>query len=127
MSRPTRGKVKVCDAKNKPIATNTGLTAASGCDAKATGTKSFLCDSFSPVPVSDDLSYGFVATANSANCCRCYKLLFTSGYAAGKSMIVQAVNSGSDLGKNDMAILTPGGGIGNSSDTGCKAQYGTTW
>jgi hypothetical protein len=53
--------------------------------------------------------------------------LFLSGYAAGKSMIVQSINTGEDLPSNDMAILTPGGGIGNSSATGCTKQYGNTW
>jgi hypothetical protein len=42
-------------------------------------------------------------------------------------MIVQAINVGDDLKSKDMSILTPGGGVGASRTTGCRAQYGTTW
>lgn len=97
---------------------------SSGCSSNGRG---FLCDSYAPIPVSADLSYGFAAVNSTDSCCKCYKLLWTSGYAAGKSMIVQAINAGDDLKAGEMAILTPGGGIGNSSATGCQRQYGATW
>jgi hypothetical protein len=112
----------VCDSSNNLI--RDAVNTASGCSSNGRG---FLCDSYSPIPVSADLSYGFVAVNSTDSCCKCYSLLFLSGYAAGKKMIVQAVNAGDDLADNDMAILTPGGGIGESSPTGCTRQYGSTW
>jgi len=45
-------------------------------------------------------------------------------------MVVQAINnfngSSGDVGRNDIVILTPGGGVG-PNDAGCRYQYGTTW
>ena len=102
---------------------------ASGCD----NGQGHLCDFFQPIPVAEDLSYGF-AVAPGNNCCKCYDLLWTNGYAAGKRMILQVINWMPDAAANttnpgrtgDFAILTPGGGSG-PNPTGCTRQYGATW
>jgi hypothetical protein len=90
--------VTTCDKNDQPLS---DMNAASGCN----GGPAFMCSSQSPWIVSDDLAYGFAAvniaggTENSW-CCACYELTFTSGSIAGKKMIVQATNTGGDLGDN---------------------------
>ena len=66
-----------------------------------------MCSDQSPWVVSSDLAYGFAAvSASSPKCCQCYKLTFTSGAVSGKTMIVQATNTGSDVGSTqfDLAV-----------------------
>jgi hypothetical protein len=68
--------------------------------------------------VSNDLAYGFagvnLASSNeSAWCCSCYSLTFTSGPVNGKKMVVQVVNSGNDLGNDQFDLAIPGGGQGS--------------
>ncbi len=108
-----------------------GAQAASACAAGS----GFLCDSYQPIPVSDDLSYGFAIQVSdsqredSPHCCKCYEVLWLSGQAAGKKMVVQIVTpggSGGPVKKDDLIILTPGGGVG-PFDAGCKSQYGTKY
>lgn len=120
------GLVEVCNVDNNPIADSRRI--ASGCDNGA----AYMCDSYLPIPVSEDFSYGF-AVAPGYNCCKCYELFWLNGYAAGKRMVVQVVNwmpdeeEGTDAGRpGDFAILTPGGGTG-PHETGCIRQYGSTW
>ena len=97
--------VTSCDANDNPI---TNYNAASGCDS---GGSAYMCTTQQPWAVSEDLSYGFAATSIAGGteatwCCACYKLTFTSGPVAGKQMIVQATNTGGDLGSNqfDLAV-----------------------
>ena len=92
--------VKSCDAKDKPLS---DTSAASGCS----GGTAYMCSDQSPWAVSSDLAYGFAAvSASSPKCCQCYKLSFTSGAVSGKTMIVQATNTGSDVGSTqfDLAV-----------------------
>jgi len=70
-----------------------------------------MCSNQSPWAVSDSLSYGYAATTISGGkestwCCACYELTFTSGAVKGKKMVVQATNTGGDLGANqfDLAV-----------------------
>ncbi len=68
-----------------------------------------MCSSESPWAVSSDLAYGYAAVniaggSEASWCCACYELTFTSGAVAGKKMIVQATNTGSDLGSNQFDI-----------------------
>ena len=70
-----------------------------------------MCSTQQPWAVSDTLAYGFAATTISGGteaswCCACYELTFTSTAIAGKTMIVQATNTGGDLGANqfDLAV-----------------------
>jgi Glycosyl hydrolase family 45 len=51
-----------------------------------------------------------------------YRLTFTSGAVAGKTMIVQATNTGGDLGENHFDLAMPGGGVGLFN--GCSRQWG---
>ncbi|KAI4219998.1 MAG: hypothetical protein LQ349_008201, partial [Xanthoria aureola] len=86
--------VKTCDINDKPLAN--GVTAQSGCQ---NGGTSFMCSDQSPWAINDNLAYGFAAvTASNPTCCQCYKLTFTSdGPIKGKTMIVQATNTGNDV------------------------------
>ena len=96
--------VSSCDAQDRPTS---NYDAASGCNKGAT----YMCSNQSPWAVSDSLSYGYAATTISGGkestwCCACYELTFTSGAVKGKKMVVQATNTGGDLGANqfDLAV-----------------------
>ena len=84
-----------------------------------------MCSSQSPWAVSDSLAYGFAAVniaggSESSWCCTCYELTFTSTSIAGKKMIVQATNTGGDLGSNqfDLAVSISSSAILSLSHTG---------
>ena len=49
------------------------------------------------------------------------RLKFTTGPVAGKKMIVQSINTGSDLGQNHFDIAMPGGGVGMYN--ACSKQF----
>lgn len=71
-----------------------------------------MCSSQVPWAVDDTLAYGFAAVSSSENeCCQCYKLTFTSTalQTTGKTMIVQATNTGGDVGSTqfDIAVIHP--------------------
>jgi hypothetical protein len=95
---------------------------------------SHTCYDLSPWAVNDDLAYGFSAVpANGDICGRCYQLEFlgTSHEGAndpgsqalqGKTMIVQAINIGFDVGGGQFDVLIPGGGVG--AFNACSAQWG---
>ncbi|PQE04355.1 glycoside hydrolase family 45 protein [Rutstroemia sp. NJR-2017a BBW] len=115
--------VTSCDINNNPIS---DANAKSYC-ATSSGT-AYMCGSQTPWAVSDTLSYGYAATSISGGteaswCCACYKLTFTSGPVSGKQMIVQATNTGGDLGSNQFDLAIPGGGFGIFN--ACSNQYGT--
>jgi hypothetical protein len=50
------------------------------------------------------------------------RLTFKSGPVSGKKMVVQATNTGGDLGDNHFDLAIPGGGVGIFN--GCTAQFG---
>lgn len=90
--------VKSCDKSDNPL---TDASVASGCS----GGSAYMCSDQSPWAVSDSLAYGFAAvSASKQECCQCYQLSFTSGAASGKKMIVQATNTGSDVGSTQFDI-----------------------
>ena len=69
-----------------------------------------MCSDQSPWAINDDLAYGFAAvSASSPNCCSCYQLTFTNTVLSGKKMIVQATNTGNDVGSTqfDLAVSLP--------------------
>ena len=69
-----------------------------------------MCSDQSPWAINDELAYGFAAvSANSPNCCSCYQLTFTNTVLSGKKMIVQATNTGNDVGSTqfDLAVSLP--------------------
>jgi len=76
-----------------------------------------MCSNQSPWAVNETTAYGWAAvniagSNEAAWCCACYELTFTSGPVSGKKMIVQATNTGGDLGNNHFDIAMPGGGVG---------------
>jgi hypothetical protein len=98
--------IGTCSKQDTPLGDN-GAT-KSGCDSSGSA---FMCSNQSPWAVSDSLSYGWAAVRITGQtettwCCACYELTFTSGPVAGKKMIVQASNTGGDLGQNhfDLAV-----------------------
>ncbi|KAG8974745.1 hypothetical protein FRC05_006905 [Tulasnella sp. 425] len=114
--------VTTCDKSNNPL---TDVNATSGCD----GGSAFACADNSPKVISDTLAYGFAAVNLSGQteadwCCSCYKLTFTSGPVVGKTMIVQASNTGGDVGGAQFDLMIPGGGVGIFT-AGCTSQYGS--
>ncbi|KAL8946077.1 MAG: hypothetical protein Q9222_007479 [Ikaeria aurantiellina] len=111
--------VKTCDISDKPL--SGGVTAQSGCQ----GGTSFMCSDQSPWAVDDNLAYGFAAvTAANPTCCTCYKLTFTSTSIAGKTMIVQATNTGNDVSGTQFDLAMPGGGFGQFD--GCSKEWKAT-
>ncbi len=109
--------VGTCDKGDKPL--NDGGNTKSGCD---NGGSAFMCSNHSPWAVNATHSYGWaavnVAGSNEASwCCACYELTFTSGPVSGKKLIVQATNTGGDLGNNHFDLAIPGGGVGQFNGT----------
>ncbi|TPX18321.1 uncharacterized protein E0L32_011770 [Thyridium curvatum] len=92
---------------------------ASGC----AGGPAFMCSGAKPWAINGVVSYGFAGTAitggSEASC-----LTFTSGKVKGKKMVVQSLNTGTDLTSNHFDLQIPGGGQGIFS--GCVAQYGSS-
>ncbi|CAF4109690.1 unnamed protein product, partial [Rotaria sordida] len=96
---------------------------ASGCGS---GGEAFVCNNQVPWAINDQLAYGFAAATipgltEQQRCCACYQLDFTSGPVVGKTMIVQVVNSGSDVSPNQFDLQIPGGGVGIFN--GCSSQW----
>lgn len=98
--------IGTCSKSDQPL--NDGGATKSACDA---GGSAFMCSNQSPWAVNDTVSYGWAAVKLSGQtettwCCACYELTFTSGPVSGKKMIVQASNTGGDLGDNhfDLAV-----------------------
>lgn len=117
-------------AVSKPVGTcqKDGTTPAgpndkSGCQ----GGNAFTCNSNQPfISVNSTMAYGFAAASiqgmsEKDRCCACFKIDFTSGAVAGKSMVVQITNSGGDLGYNQFDLQIPGGGVGLFN--GCSPQW----
>lgn len=102
------GPVQSCDKGDNVLA---DADTKSACD---NGGPAFMCSDESPWAVSDSLAYGFAAVSISGGteaswCCACYELTFTSGPVSGKKMVVQATNTGGDLGQNhfDIGVRIP--------------------
>ncbi|KAL8760231.1 MAG: hypothetical protein Q9184_003402 [Pyrenodesmia sp. 2 TL-2023] len=117
-SRPgLTSPVKTCSINDQPLAD--GVTAQSGCN----GGTSFMCSSQSPWAINDNLAYGFAAVSanNNPACCTCYKLTFTDTEIKGKTMIVQATNTGYDVSGAQFDLAMPGGGFGLFD--GCSKQW----
>lgn len=96
--------LRTCDKNDQPL--NDGGNTRSGCDS---GGSAFMCSNQSPWAVNETVAYGWAAvniagSNEAAWCCACYELTFTSGPVAGKKMIVQATNTGGDLGNNHFDI-----------------------
>ncbi|KAH6657357.1 family 45 glycoside hydrolase [Truncatella angustata] len=97
--------VGTCDKSDNHLGSS---DTKSGCD---NGGSAYMCSDQSPWAVNETMSYGWAAVKLSGSneqtwCCACYELTFTSGSVQGKKMIVQASNTGGDLGQNhfDLAV-----------------------
>lgn len=106
----SQGPLGTCDINDNPLGDGGGT--ASGCEP---GGGAFMCSSHSPWEVDENLAYGWAAVRINGQtendwCCACYELSFTSGPVSGKKMIVQATNTGGDLGENhfDIAVCAYG-------------------
>ncbi|KAF5103374.1 hypothetical protein D0Z03_000223 [Geotrichum reessii] len=112
--------VAACGADGKTIS---GVNDQSGCN----GGNSYMCSNQQPFAINSTLAFGFVAASmagygESNMCCTCVLLTFNEGPAAGKQMVAQITNTGSDLGTNHFDIAMPGGGFGIFAD-GCPKQW----
>lgn len=116
-----------CSAANQSVAANT----QSSCN----GGGAFMCSGLTPWSVNSGLAYGFAATSSGDVCGRCYQLQFTgsshnggddqgSKALQGKTMIVQAINIGFDVGGGQFDIAIPGGGVG--AFNACSSQWGVS-
>ncbi|KAF2770202.1 glycoside hydrolase [Teratosphaeria nubilosa] len=117
---PVSGPVKSCSKHDSPII---DANAASSCQ----GGEAHMCTDQSPWVVSDNLAYGFAAVhipggSEQSWCCACFELTFTSGPVKGKKMVVQATNTGGDLGQGQFDLAIPGGGVGIFNS--CSSQWG---
>jgi hypothetical protein len=119
-----------CDRSDNP----TGADAQNACE----GGQAYLCHSMAPWSASSTLAYGFAAVAAAAGsdiCGRCYQLQFTgtshnagndpgAAALAGKTLIVQAINIGGDVGGGQFDLAIPGGGVG--AFNACSTQWGVS-
>ncbi|KAJ1531874.1 hypothetical protein ONE63_000523 [Megalurothrips usitatus] len=97
----------------------------SGCN----GGNAFVCNNQKPF-VKNGQAYAFAAAkiaglSLSQQCCACFKLTFTSTAIAGKSLIVQVINTGNDLTTNQFDLQIPAGGFGSFTQ-GCPKQWPST-
>ncbi len=117
-----------CGRANNPLDDINAQSACNNGDAHT-------CYGLIPFAVNNNVAYGWAATQSGDICGRCYQLDFTgqsfnagndSGSAAlkGKTMIVQAINIGSDVSNGQFDILIPGGGVGIFN--ACSAQWGVS-
>lgn len=116
------GPVRTCNKNDQPL--SDGGATKSGCQS---GGGAYMCSSQSPWAVNDTVAYGYAAvriagSSESQWCCACYALTFTSGPVQGKTLVVQATNTGGDLGSNHFDLAIPGGGVGEFN--ACTQQYG---
>ncbi len=116
-----------CDQAN--VSNGGDYDATSSCN----GGYAYTCYGLVPWTVNDSLAYGYTATSSGDVCGRCYQIQFTGashnagddpGSAAirGKTMIVQAINVGYDVGGGQFDLLIPGGGVG--AFNACSNQWG---
>ncbi|KAF3903048.1 Endoglucanase-5 [Arthrobotrys entomopaga] len=113
----------VCDANGNHV--SNAINAVSSCD----GGSAYMCNNQTPWAVNDNVAYGFAAVSIAGSteqhwCCSCYELTFTSGPVAGKKLVVQATNTGGDLGSNQFDLAIPGGGFGIFN--GCAKEFPST-
>ncbi|XP_050300226.1 endoglucanase-like isoform X3 [Anthonomus grandis grandis] len=116
----TLDPVESCAADGE---TKLNASVHSGCDWDGT---SYVCNNLQPWAVNDTFAYGFVAASftggvDNSKCCICLKLTFKNALA-GKTFVVQNVNTGGDLGSNQFDIQIPGGGVGIFT-RGCQTQW----
>ncbi len=109
------------------------VNAPSGCDTwNDVDASSFMDPKQQPRAVDSKRATGYVAVSSLNGktekelCCSCLELTFKEGAVKGKSMIVQVINTGADLGENHIDIAIPGGGAGIFTQ-GCPRQFGSKY
>jgi hypothetical protein len=121
--------LNACDAQDNPIGSADAQSACNGGNA-------YQCHNLVPWAVNDQLAYGYSAVPASQSsdiCGKCFELQFMgqthnsepdpgSTALAGKRMIVQAVNIGSDVANGQFDLLVPGRGVGMFD--ACTSQWG---
>ncbi|XP_023029507.2 endoglucanase isoform X1 [Leptinotarsa decemlineata] len=96
----------------------------SACDLQNKG-PAYMCTNQQPFVVNSTLAYGYVAASFTGStdyqlCCGCVLLSF-QGQLAGKHLLAQVTDAGSDLVVNQFDIAIPGGGVGIGN--GCTEQW----
>lgn len=120
--------MRTCAFNNGPIS---DPMAGSSCD----NGPAHQCWDMIPWTINSTLAYGYAATSSGDVCGKCFRIQFTGqsfnapgdpGSAAllGKTMIVQAINIGFDVGNGQFDILVPGGGVG--AFNACSSQWGVS-
>lgn len=121
-----------CDKSDNSLGGN--VDAQSACN----GGNAYQCHNLVPWAVDDKLAYGYSAVPASAQsdiCGKCFELQFMgqthnsepdpgSTALAGKRMIIQAVNIGSDVANGQFDLLVPGRGVGMFD--ACSSQWGVS-
>ncbi len=122
--------VSSCSKEDQSLGGN--YDAKNACES---GGSAYMCHDFGPWAVSDTLAYGYAAVKMGSDYCgKCYQLQFTgSSHTAasdagsqslkGKTMIVQAINTGGVDG-TQFDLLIPGGGVGDFD--ACSSQWGSS-
>jgi Glycosyl hydrolase family 45 len=123
--------VHSCNKSDQSLGGN--YDAKNACEGDQSG--AYMCHDFGPWAVSNTLAYGYAAVKMGSDYCgKCYQIQFTgTSHSAsndpgaqslsGKTMIVQAINTGGVDG-TQFDLLIPGGGVGDFN--ACSAQWGTS-
>ncbi|MFO7177172.1 MAG: endoglucanase [Pseudomonadota bacterium] len=126
---PSRDPMNSCSQSDDVLSND---DVGSACD----GGGAFMCHSLAPWAVSNNISFGYIATSAHQDICgRCFQIQFTgSGHhnpgdpgsqsLNGKTMLVQAINVGNDVDHTQFDLLIPGGGVGKFN--ACSQQWGTS-
>jgi hypothetical protein len=123
--------VHSCNSSDQSLGGN--YDAKNACEGDKSG--AYMCGNFGPWAVSSTLAYGFAAVKMGSDYCgKCYQIQFTgSSHTAnsdpgsqslqGKTMIVQAINTGG-VDSTQFDLLIPGGGVGDFD--ACSSEWGTS-
>ncbi|MFA6341930.1 MAG: glycosyl hydrolase family 5, partial [Fibrobacteraceae bacterium] len=121
---------KNCNFDNEEIAAFTlspdvsiYWTGYAGTKNSCDGGVAYACFDMAPLALNDTLAYAFVATSKAnASCGQCFQVQFDGGakygikeahgLLKGKTLIVMASNTGSDVDAGQFDIMIPGGGVG---------------
>jgi len=129
-AKSTNHPLLACDKSDNSLGMS--YDAQSACN----GGNAYQCHNLAPWAVNDKLAYGYSAVGASSGadiCGKCYQLDFTgsshnsepdpgSTSLAGKTLIVQAINIGSDVAGGQFDVLIPGRGVGMFD--ACSSQWG---
>jgi hypothetical protein len=119
-----------CDISGKEIPSftlspnvNQWWTGYEGTENSCKGGPAYACMDMAPIAVNDTLAYAYGATSKTnAQCGQCFQIQFDGGghygtkaahgLLKGKTLIIMASNTGSDVEAGQFDIMIPGGGVG---------------